>query len=78
MPIKFTKHALEQMLFREITKDEIIEVVNNPEKVIEGIGSTKIAQRLIDDKLLRVYFRSEGKDKIIITAYKTSKLERYA
>ena len=32
MPIKFTRHALERMKIRGITKEEIIEAINNPDK----------------------------------------------
>ena len=32
MLIKFTKHALERMKIRSITKEEIIDTINNPEK----------------------------------------------
>ena len=77
MPIKFTRHALQQMQNRGIHKDEVKEAVNNPDKVVKNSGNNLIAQKLIEKKLLRVFYRTEGKDKVIITAYKTSKIEKY-
>ena len=32
MLIKFTKHALERIKIRNITKEEIINTINNPDK----------------------------------------------
>jgi len=32
MPIKFTKHALERMRIRGITKEEIVDAINYPDK----------------------------------------------
>jgi hypothetical protein len=32
MLIKFTKHVLERMKIRGITKEEIVDTINNPEK----------------------------------------------
>ena len=77
MPIKFTKHALQQMQNRNIKKEEVLETINNPEKLGKNSSKNLIAQRVFGDKLLRVIYRIEEKDKIIITAYKTSKLDKY-
>jgi len=44
MPIKFTKHALERMKVRGITKEDIIETINNPEKFTQDAHGIFIAQ----------------------------------
>ena len=77
MPIKFTRHALQQMKNRGIKKEEVIQTINDPEKLGKNSGDNIIAQRMFEGKLLRVFYRVEEKDKIVITAYKTSKLEKY-
>jgi len=38
MPKKFTKHALERMKIRVITKEEIIDTIKNPEKEVNDIS----------------------------------------
>ena len=77
MPIKFTRHSLQQMQNRGIKKEEVLETLNNPEKLGKNSGNNLIAQKSFGEKLLRVFYRVEDEDKIIITAYKTSKLEKY-
>jgi len=42
MLIKFTKHALERMRVRSISKEEIIDTINNPDKETnDSFGSFK-------------------------------------
>ena len=78
MPIKFTKHALQRIKKRNISKDEILDAIKNPDFLTEDLYGNIIAQKIIDkQQLLRVFYSSEGEVKIIITAYKTSKTEKY-
>ena len=77
MPIKFTRHALQQMQNRRIKKDEVIKTINDPEKLAKNSGNNLIVQRMFEGKFLLVFYRVEEEDKIIITAYKTTKLEKY-
>jgi hypothetical protein len=65
------------MRIRGITKEEIVDAVNNPNKELDDPVGNIIAHKLKNNYLLRVfYFNKEG-SKIIITAYKTSKLDKY-
>ena len=77
MPIKFTRHALQQMQNRGIKKEEVIQTINDPEKLGKNSGNNLIAEKSFGRKLLRVFYRVEDEDKLIITAYKTSKVEKY-
>ena len=77
MPIKFTKHALERMKVREITKEDIIGAINNPEKIIQDAHGIFIAQQVKKKYLLRVFYYTQKNSNIVITAYKTSKLNKY-
>ncbi len=74
--IIFTKHALERMKQRAITKDEIIHVLTNSKERMKDILGHSIAQLDGNGKILRIFFVEREQDIIVITAYKTSK-EKY-
>ena len=77
MPIKFTKHALERMRIRSITKEEIIDTINNPEKQLNDSFGNIIAHKVKKKYLLRVFYCNEEDSKVVITAYKTTKIDKY-
>ena len=77
MLIKFTKHALERMKIRSITKEEIFDIINNPEKELSDSFGNTIVQKVKKNYLLRVFYYNEENSKIVITAYKTSKIDKY-
>ena len=77
MSIKFTKHALERMKIRAITKEEIIDAINNPEKEVNDSFGNVIAHKIKKKYLLRVFYYIEEDSKIVITAYKTTKIDKY-
>lgn len=76
MTIAYTIHALERMKTRGINKNEVFSCLSNPDK-IEMLGKIAKAVKKIDDKTLIVYFRRENEIMIVITAYKTSKTQKY-
>ena len=78
MLIKFTKHALERMRARGITKEEIINAITNPDKEINDSYGNIIAHKIKKKYFLRVFYRIEEDSKVVITAYKTSKIDKYA
>ncbi len=77
MAIIFTRHALQQMKFRKINKVEINTTLNNPDKTSRDKFGNFIAQKKHGNYLLRVVYLPEKDAKRIITAYKTSKLNKY-
>jgi len=77
MPIKFTKHALERMKIRGISKEEIIEIINNPDKLTQDNQGNIIAQKLKKGYLFRVFYYKKENSNFVITTYKTSKFEKY-
>ena len=74
MAIKFTNHARNKFaIFARhnfnITEEDVIDVLTNPDK-LEDERRPPIAQKVISDRhVLRVVFRSEGNDKVVITFY---------
>ena len=78
MLIKFTKHALERMKIRGITKEEVIDAITNPEKELTDSQGNLIAHKVKKNYLLRVFYYSEEESKIVVTAYKTSKIDKYS
>lgn len=75
MSITFTKHALNkfEVLKRHqflITRNQVLETVENPELIDESHLPLLIAQRSIDaEHVLRVVYRQEENIKVIITFY---------
>ena len=78
MLIKFTKHALERMRIRGITKIEVIDALTNSEKELKDSQGNLIAQKVGKKFLLRVFYFIEEESKIVVTAYKTSKIDKYS
>ncbi len=74
--IIFTKHALERMKQRAITRDEVVQVLSlSKEKLTDDLGHS-IVQNNVNGMILRVFFVERDENIIVITAYKTSK-EKY-
>lgn len=68
MEIYFSRHVKRQMKWREITEEEVNETILNPELVEDSIKDRKNAFKHINEKFLKVTFKTEGSRIIIITA----------
>jgi len=72
--IRFTKHAQEKfgLLARhgfEVTEAQVIETLTSPDK-IELDKEPSVAQKALDENhVLRVVFRVEDDDQVVITFY---------
>jgi len=77
MSIKFTKHALQRIKTRNISKDEILEALAKPDKIIKDSIGNSIVHKIKAEYLLRVFYYTEKNSKVVITAYKTSKIDKY-
>ena len=71
--IIFSKHALERMKQRGITRDDVLLALSETDSPAVDTFGHSIAQTRIRDKMLRVFFQKRGNDTIVITAYLTSK-----
>ena len=82
MRFKVSRHAEEEMLRRGIPRAWLELVLDNPEQCIPQAGRKKIFQsRLEDDNgriyLLRAVVASDKDPPVVVTVYRTSKIEKY-
>jgi len=76
--IIFTKHALERMKQRGITKEEVLQALSETESSVLDAFGHYVAQIPIHGKFLRVFYQKRGNDTYVITAYLTSKTKKYS
>ncbi|RLE71437.1 MAG: hypothetical protein DRJ37_04975 [Thermoprotei archaeon] len=76
MKIIYTIHALKRIKERNINRSDVEACVQRPDKLIYE-NKIRKAIRKIGNKALVVVYREEEKCIIIITAYATSKIEKY-
>ena len=78
---KFSNHALEQIETRSLSLQVIEEILLSEEKLIIKVGNIDIYQKIIVelDKpyLYRVFVNNSKMPFLVVTAYKTSKIEKY-
>ena len=80
MLFDISKHAEAQMKLRGIEKETVLEILNNPDQIINSDGKM-IYQAIISeiDKqfLMRIFVNHLKIPKLVITVYKTSKITKY-
>ena len=81
MKVIWTKHAEDRQKEWEkklgITRQEVEEVLGNPEQVVPGDRDVLVAQARRSNGLLRVPFVGVEGDRKALTVYWTSKVEKY-
>jgi len=83
MDFVFSKHAEEQLVRRSLNRNIVESVVLNPEQIIEDENDTNITiyQSIIKeyDKLFlyRVFVNTQLLPNVIVTLYRTTKIEKY-
>lgn len=80
--IIYHPHAERQLIERNISLEEVGAVLLKPDQVIDtDIAGRKIAQKIIERGgvkfLYRVVHVEEKGDNLIITAYRTTKIDKY-
>ena len=78
MRVKFTKHALERMIDRSISRKEVFATLNDPDRITTDSYGNTIAQKVIDRFLVRVIYKPEKEVIRVITVYRTSKINKYS
>jgi len=81
LQIKFESHALNQITERALDKKLIEETLLNPEQLLDARKNRKIAQKIFKigrfKFLLRVIYVIENSDFVVISAYRTTRIEKY-
>jgi hypothetical protein len=68
MKIKLSRHARRQMKWREIAEEEIKMAIKNPDRWENTTRDRKNAFKIIKDRSLKVTYKPEDGDVIVITA----------
>ena len=68
MNIRFSRHARRQMKWRKIGEREVSIAINNPDKLEHTRKGRKSAFKTIEGRLLKITFKPENSDAVVITA----------
>lgn len=81
MKPQFSNHALERIENRNISKEIVLKVIDIPDSVSWQNDSVVVYSKIVEidsnTYLYRVLVNSEKIPPLIITAYRTSKFEKY-
>ncbi len=81
MKPEFSRHALEQMELRCISEELVRSIVKYPDSIVNQDETVMIYSKLVIEKsktyLYRVSINHLKRPALIITVYKTSKIEKY-
>jgi Domain of unknown function (DUF4258) len=81
MEYRFSRHAQTEMERRKISVDLVESVLDNPQQTISEKEGRKAYQSKIDVGckvfLLRVIVADDVEPAVVITVYKTSKIDKY-
>ena len=81
--IRWARHALEALAEREIDREEVERALSGPTPTLPGLGNRTVHMQKYHDRaldqemLLCVVTEDHGGEVVIVTIYKTSKLEKY-
>ena len=71
--VEFTLHAedkLKRLMKIGVTKEKILGIIENPEKVVNGYYGRKIAQGLLsEDLILRIVYEESEREIMVVTVY---------
>jgi hypothetical protein len=81
MKIIITPHAEEQIVFRKLSRERVIEVATNPQQIVAASLGRSVAQSRYQvqgkEYLLRVLIEDRTEERWVITVYPTSKISKY-
>ena len=82
MEIEIIPLALKKMQRRNITAEMVREVIKDPGQIVDGYMGRKVKQKIFydrngGDKILRVVYEEMAEKITVVTAYFTSKVEKY-
>jgi len=80
MGFHISKHASEQMIARGIDENTVWDILNHPQQIIQ-LTDKQIYQSVINENdkkyLIRIFVNNLKDPNLVITVYKTSKVEKY-
>jgi len=79
-PIWISSHARFEMRRRRISRADVIATIRNPGQVVPSIKGRRIYQSKVGfagRMLLRVVVREDRRAYYVVTAYQTSKIDKY-
>lgn len=78
MDFEFSKHALDQMKLRMISKEVVEKILMNSDQIRDEDGY-RVYQSITENGkyLIRIFVKDKIKSKLVITVYKTSKIKKY-
>ncbi|MCD6117382.1 DUF4258 domain-containing protein [bacterium] len=71
--IYFSRHAKRQMKWREVSEEDVISTIFDPEDVQNAIKGRENAYKQINEKWIKVTFKKEDDKLIIITVIDKNK-----
>jgi hypothetical protein len=74
---RFTEHAQEQMAKRQLAEADVRQTLVSPEEVLPVREGRVVAQSVLEGHLLRVFIDVDREPMEVVTAYRTSKIDRY-
>jgi hypothetical protein len=81
MDYRLTEHAELEMQRRQVSREWVESVMRAPEQIVVGFGARKVYQGRVsaDGKtyLLRLIVEDWYTPPVIVTVYRTSKIEKY-
>ena len=82
-PVRFSPHAEENLILREITSEDALAAVRNPFRREPARSPREVVTRPYFDKisgkemLIRAVIEETENEVAVVTIYKTSKMEKY-
>ncbi len=82
-PLRIPPHTLRNFREREIASEEVERTLENPEDIVPGYEGRQVYMRryfdliLNQEMLLRVVIEETETERVVVTVYKTSRINRY-
>jgi hypothetical protein len=74
---RFSEHAQEQMAKRQLAEADVRQALVSPEEVLPVREGRVVAHSMLEGYLLRVFVDVDRDPMEVVTAYRTSKIDRY-
>jgi len=78
---RFSQHALDEMILRGVSREIVEKVLSAPEQVVPASNGNRAFQsRIVFGRktfLVRVIIDEEREPPVIVTLYRTSKIDKY-